>query len=194
MEGRIRLGRWLPFHAVQVHAPPDGYIWAARTRLGPLSISGYDRYADGAGEMRWRLLSRIPVVSAEGPDLDRCAAGRVALDAVFVPTAFLTPAVTWRAGADRDAAIAEWSIGRHTLRPEVHVGPDGALRSVVMSRWARPPGHPWGEYPCGGTLRDEVDFGGITLPTQMRVGYFFSTDQAVEGEFFRARLTRATFL
>jgi hypothetical protein len=91
MEGHIRLGRWLPFRAVQLHAPPDGYVWAARARLGPLRISGFHRFADGTGEMRWRLLGRIPVVNATGPDLGRSAAGRVALDAMLIPTAFLSP-------------------------------------------------------------------------------------------------------
>ncbi len=190
MEGHIRLGRWLPFRAVQVHAPPDGYVWAARTRLGPLSITGYDRYADGVGQMRWRLLGRVPVVNATGPDLDHSAAGRVALDACFVPTALLTLPVTWRAGSNADTAIAEWTVGDHTLRPELHVGADGALRSVAMARWAKPSGHPWGEYPCGGSLHDEADFGGIKLPTRMRVGYFFGTAHAFLSQIrtFCARL------
>jgi hypothetical protein len=194
MEGHIRLGRWLPLRAVQVHAPPDGYVWAARTRLGPLSITGYDRYADGVGQMRWRLLGRVPVMNATGPDLDHSAAGRVALDACFVPTALLTLPFTWRTGSNADTAIAEWTVGDHTLRPELHVGADGALRSVAMARRAKPRGHPWGEYPCGASLHDEADFGGIKLPTRMRVGYFFGTDEWAEGEFFRARITSATFL
>ena len=39
-----------------------------------------------------------PVVNATGPDLDRSAAGRVALDAMLVPTAFLNPLVNWSDG------------------------------------------------------------------------------------------------
>jgi hypothetical protein len=45
--------------------------------------------------------------------------------------------------------------------------------SSVSSRWGNPNGHAWGEYPCGGILAGEVDFGGIKLPTQMRAGWFF---------------------
>jgi hypothetical protein len=96
MNGRIRLGGWLPFRAVQVHAPPDGHVSAVRARFGPLSISGFDRYDRTAGEMRWRLLGRVPLVTATGPDLDRSAAGRVALDALFIPAVWLSPHVTWR--------------------------------------------------------------------------------------------------
>jgi hypothetical protein len=54
------------------------------------------------------------------------------------------------------------------LQIELGVGQDGELRSVVMPRWGNPNGHAWGEYPCGGILTDEADFGGIKLPTQMR--------------------------
>lgn len=64
MRGHIRLGRWIPFRAVQVQAPPAGFIWAARVRWGPVWIGGYDRYGDALGEMRWRLFGRIPVLSA----------------------------------------------------------------------------------------------------------------------------------
>ena len=52
----------------------------------------------------------------------------------------------------------------------------------------------WGEYPCGGILTGEADFGGIKLPTQMRAGWFFDTDHWAEGEFFRAQITKVTFL
>ncbi len=117
MEGHIRLGRWLPFRAVQLHAPPDGYVWAARARLGPLRISGFDRFADDTGEMRWRLLGHVPVVNATGPDLDRSAAGRVALDAMLVPTAFLNPLVNWSDGPRLNSATAEWTVGARIKLP-----------------------------------------------------------------------------
>src|ERR1051326_816054 len=45
MEGRTRLLRWMPFRAVQVEVPAEGYVWAARANVGPLSITGFDRYA-----------------------------------------------------------------------------------------------------------------------------------------------------
>jgi len=51
MEGHIRIGRWVRFRAGQLHAPPDGYVWAARAALGPLWISGFDCYAGTAGRM-----------------------------------------------------------------------------------------------------------------------------------------------
>ena len=193
MHGQIRLRRWLAFQAVQLQAPPDGYVWAARTGLGPLHISGFDRYADGSGQMNWRLVGRVPVLRAAGPDLDRSAAARVALDAVFVPTAFLGQQVSWRTGPDPDVAVAEWTVGDQVLPVELHVGPHGELRSLSMQRWGNPNGRRWAYYPCGGTLDGEREFGGITLPTRLRAGYFFGTDEWAEGEFFRATITDAAF-
>ena len=194
MEGHIRIGRWLSFRAFQLHAPPDGYVWVARAALGPLRISGFDRYAENTGQMRWRLFGHLPLISAAGPVLDRSAAGGVALDAVFVPAAFLTPAVTWSDGPSPDTVTAEWRVGGHILRPVLRIGPDGAIRSVTMARWGNPGNNPWGDYPCGGTLDEDTDFGGIKIPTRIRAGYFFGTSRWEQGEFFRAQITSATFI
>ncbi|MGI8879391.1 MAG: DUF6544 family protein [Jatrophihabitans sp.] len=192
--GRIRIGRWLPFRAIQLHAPPHGYLWVAQAGCGPMSVRGYDGYADGRGVMRWRLFGRIPVLTAAGPDVDRSAAGRVALDAFTVPAAWLDPAVRWSAGSDGDSAMADWIVDGHRMRPEIRVDPNGALRSVSMPRWAAPDHHPWAEYPCGGLLSDDVKFGGTVLPSVARAGYFPGTDQWGSGEFFRATITDAQFL
>lgn len=195
MHGQIRLRRWLPFRAVQVQAPPAGYIWAARVHWGPVWVGGYDRYSATTGEMRWRLFSRIPVMAATGSDTDRSAAGRVALDAMLVPTAWLQPTIAWRADGN-DAVVAEWSVDNHTLAVALTIAPNGALRSVSMPRWAQPAGHSWGEYPCGGTLDDETDFDGIKLGRRMRAGYFYGSREwdSPSGEFFRAEITNVHLL
>jgi hypothetical protein len=89
--------------------------------------------------------------------------------------------------------VAHWTVDGQVLPVELRVGPDGALRSVSMRRWGNPGGRPWAHYPCGGILADERDFGGITLPTRLRAGYFFGTDEWADGEFFRTTITDATF-
>jgi uncharacterized protein DUF6544 len=40
MHGQVKLGRWRSFTARQILTPPDGYIWAARTRLAGLAAWG----------------------------------------------------------------------------------------------------------------------------------------------------------
>lgn len=71
MEGRFRLGRWLPMWAKQVLSPPSGLVWVARIGWGPLSFRGFDRYETGHGEMQWRLLGGLPVAHSHGADIDR---------------------------------------------------------------------------------------------------------------------------
>lgn len=85
---------------------------------------------DATGEMRWRLFGRIPVMSASGPDLDRSAAGRVALDSLLVPTAWLQEAVTWRTGENDDTVVAEWHVYDQTLPSRSPSGP-----TVLFIRW-----------------------------------------------------------
>ena len=196
MHGRIRLGRWLPFRAIQLQVPGVGYLWVARARMGPITISGYDSYLDGVGQMRWRLFGALPVVNASGPDVDRSAAGRVALDAFLVPTAWVpgvSPGLTWESGSPSDTAKAQWRVGDQLLRAELNVAEGGALRSLSMARWANPHGEPWAQYPCGGELGGEAAFGGLMIPANLRAGYFFGTDRWAQGEFFRATITEAEF-
>jgi hypothetical protein len=96
MRGHIRLGSWRPFTA------PTGpgalrFIWAATARVAGLPVTGFDRYSFGTGQMRWRLLGLVPVMTASGPDVTRSAAGRLAGEATcWLPTSFT--ATSWTAG------------------------------------------------------------------------------------------------
>jgi hypothetical protein len=77
MHGEIKLKRWLPFTAEQVIRRDRGMIWKATVRMFGLPIRGFDRLIDGEGEMHWKLLGLIPIMSASGADITRSAVGRV---------------------------------------------------------------------------------------------------------------------
>jgi hypothetical protein len=160
---------------------------------GLIPLSGYDRYLDGEAEMRWSFFGRVPVKTVSGDDLARAAGGRAVIDAIFVPTAWAGPDVTWREGSTPDSAIAEWHIDNLVLRPEITVANDGSLVSVTIDRWSRPRGKKWGDCPFGGFVGDELDFDGIRIPTTMRVGYFFGTERWPKDESYRATITSANF-
>jgi hypothetical protein len=69
MHGTLRLAPDrdpAPFVAEQFLAPPERFVWRARTTGGLLRIRGFDRYEEGEGEMRWRLFGLIPVVRVDG--------------------------------------------------------------------------------------------------------------------------------
>lgn len=67
MRGHIRLGQWRAFTARQILAPARGYIWAATARVAGLPVTGFDRLSSGTGQMSWRLLHLLPVMTAAGP-------------------------------------------------------------------------------------------------------------------------------
>jgi hypothetical protein len=191
MAGQIRLGRWRPFTARQVLTPPSGFIWAARARVAGVPVTGYDRFSGATGEMRWRVLGVVPVLSARGPDVSRSAAGRLAGEAVLVPTVF--PRASWSPDPDPDTALGVWLLATGEERSRLHVGADGRLLDVVMDRWGNPDGAPYGRHPFGVTVEEESTWAGVTIPSVLRAGWWAGTDRAADGEFFRARITSARF-
>ena len=191
MHGRIRIGKWRSFTATQIIRPGEGYIWAAKTRVAGLPVTGYDRYSGGSGQMRWRLLRSIPMVSATGPNVTRSATDRLASEIVIAPTAFRT--ATWTPGSDPDTAVATSHIGQHSQQVILRVHPNGAIRDVMLQRWGNPAGSPFALYPFGVTVEEEAVLGGVTIPSVIRAGWFWGTDRQDEGEFFRATITDAQF-
>ena len=192
MHGEIRLGRWRPFTATQVLAPPNGFIWAATARVARIPVTGFDRYSSRAGQMRWRLLGFVPAMSAAGPVVDHSAAGRLAIEStVLLPTGYQQP--DWSAVQDPQTATAKWNIDGHEEQVAIRVDAAGRLVEASMHRWGTPDNEPPGRYPFGVTLRDERTFAGITIPTTIRAGWWWGTDRQDQGEFFRARITDAVF-
>lgn len=187
MRGDIKLGSWRSFTASLVVRPPAGFIWAATARVAALPVSGFDRYSSGSGQMRWRVLGAIPAVSAAGPDVDRSAAGRLAAESVFVPTAYQH--ATWASGPDAHSALATWHINDHVETVQLRVAADGALREISMARWGNPGGAAYGRHPFGVLVEDERAFDGIRLPSAVRAFWHWGTDRQAEGEFFRADIT-----
>lgn len=191
--GQIKVGRWQRFEADWVLAPTRGYIWAARTRLGPLSIHGFDRYTEGVGEMRWRLFGRIPFLGMTGTDVSRSAMGRLAAELVFVPAAALSPAARWEA-VDHDRA--EVCVDAHgwTHRVTLTVAPSGALERVDVSRWDHPDGKPFREHLFTAVMNgDEVSFDGFTIPAEARAGWWHCPDRCASEEFIRLTIDQASY-
>lgn len=191
MHGEIRIGRWAPFTAVQRSSVGDGFVWAATARPLGLPVVGFDRWTRGTGAMRWRLLGALPLVSAEGQDVTRSAAGRHAGELlVALPTAALSPEVTWRP-LDGDRAVADVRVGSGTHEVTVTVGPDGALTELVLQRWG-PVGHgSFGAQPFGAVFDGELTHGGLTIPRRVTAGWHYGTDRWAEGQFIRWTVDRA---
>ena len=191
MRGKIRLGTWRPFTARQVLAPPRGFVWAATARVFGLPVTGFDRYSSSTGQMDWRLGGLVPVMTATGPDVTRSAAGRLAGETALAPTTFR--AATWGPGGDANRTVARWRIDGQAESAEFSVGDGGRLLGVAMQRWGDPGGGPFGRYPFGVAVEAEETFAGVTIGSVLRAGWWWGTDRQADGEFFRARITGATF-
>lgn len=191
MRGHIKIGQWRPFTATQVIAPPDGFIWAATARIAGVPLSGFDRLTYDTGEMRWRLLGLIPVVTARGADITRSSLGRLAAEIALIPTAF--GHATWAPGERPDTAAATWRFGEETETAQLSVGEDGRLTGVAVDRWGNPDGTPFGRYPFGVSVEAESAFSGVTIPTRFTAGWWWGTDRQPHGEFLRAHITNAVF-
>jgi hypothetical protein len=192
MRGEIKLGRWLPFNAEQVIHADRGFIWTATVRLlGVPIFGGFDRLLDGAGEMRWKLLGIVPVMTASGPDITRSAIGRVQAESLWLPSVLVRVDARWTAQDVRHSAVA---IGGQSQPVKFEVDELGRLQSLTMQRWGNPGGGAFQLVDFGGVVGAERTFGGYTIPTRVRVGWYFGSPRfESEGEFFRATIDEARF-
>jgi hypothetical protein len=174
MRGQILLGAWRDFTAVQRLAPGRGFVWAATARMFGLPIIGFDRYSRytrGAGEMNWKMLGRIPVMSGSGPDVTRSAADRYAAELlVVVPAAALSPYVNWQA-VDADRATARIRVGAGLHDVTVTVSAAGELSSLSTARWGATTKGSFAERPFTADFTGEVTFGGVTVPKDIAAGW-----------------------
>lgn len=197
MTGEIRLkldGKWLPFTARQVLAPPAGFIWRATVGAGLFRFSGSDRYVGNSASVRFKLWGVLPVVNASGSDVVRSARHRLAAESFWLPPSLLPgSAVTWRAIDDAHAEACVL-IDDERIPVRLRVDPRGQLRTVQLDRWGDPDGtgHP-SLHPFGGEVDEPRAFGPFTIPTRVRVGWFFGTARQDHGEFFRATVHAADF-
>ena len=193
MHGEIKLKKWLPFEAEQVISWPDGFIWSATVRQNLVTIRGFDRLVNGAGEMRWKLFGLIPVLSASGSDVTRSAAGRVVAETVWLPSACCRDDVVW-VPADASTARCRYAVVGETVECDRAIDDAGRLRSVMLRRWADPDGTGYRYVAFGGSAEHERTFGGYTIATSLRIGYFFGSDRfASDGEFIRITVDDARF-
>jgi hypothetical protein len=193
MEGTIVLDPErgpIAMEAVQVLAPPDGFIWSARTWGGLMRIRGYDRFSHGEGEMRWKLFGLIPVMRAQGADVTRSAAARLAMESLMMP-AFLLPGVSrgaspaWEEVDDRHARFRV-VIGGEEVVTTVEVDPDGRPLRAWAQRWNE------GSYERFEVQFDgEISADGYRIPSSIVAGWRLGDPD--EFRFFDATVTRLSY-
>lgn len=187
MRGSIKLGRWLSFRARQLLSPLHGTVWVAR--VGGV-FSGSDHYVRGHGAMEWRFLGLVPIMRAHGDDVSRSAAGRVAGESVWVPTALMHADRAPAVAIDGSRVAIDVAIGAEQITVEHLLHDDGRLRSSQLERWGDPDRTGTsGLHPFGLEATDWRTFDGVTIPSAGRAGWHHGTERWDEGEFFRYEIT-----
>jgi hypothetical protein len=193
MHGEIKLNAWYPFSAEQVIAWERGFIWQATVRMRGIPVRGSDRFIDGEGHMRWKLLGLLPLMSASGPDISRSAAGRINLESIWLPSTLAVNNTSWE-DPEESHLQAQFTAHGEEAKIDCRIECDGRLRSINMPRWGNPGGLEFDYYNCGGLVEEEKTFGGYTIPSGMRVGWHFGTELFdSEGEFFRVTIDDASY-
>ncbi|GAA1388024.1 DUF6544 family protein [Catellatospora chokoriensis] len=183
--GQIRIGGWHDYEADWALSPLNGFIWSATTHLGPIAISGYDRYTRGSGEMRWRLFGLLPLMTASGADVTRSAAGRLAAEFCFVPATALASQVRW-SEVDHSKATATIDLAGISHPVTITVATDGTLTRVDVPRWGQPTAADYAEHLFTALLDGpEATYDGFTIRSAARAGWWQCPDHCATEEFIR---------
>ncbi len=193
MHGEIKLKTWCPFTAEQVVYMQRGFIWSATAWMNRLPVVGSDRIIDGTGAMQWKLLGLFPVMTGTGADITRSTAGRFHTELMLLPSAFCRHDVTW-GSTDAEHLHASFTAQGEQAELDFTLDPTGRLKTAQLPRWGNPDGTEHRYVDFGAIVEDEGTFGGYTIPTRLRVGWYFGSERfEPEGEFFRATIDEAIY-
>jgi hypothetical protein len=192
MQGSLKVGqKWMPMRAREILSA-KGFVWKAAIGQGLLTILGADYYARGKGRVHFSLWGIWPVADAESSDTTRSALGRLAGELIWLPSALLPQqGVTWEA-LENNTIQASLAIDGEPVTLTLEIAPDGRLLKLSFPRWGDQTADGSPAYiPFGGEIQAEQTFGGFTIPSQVRVGWWFGSDRYVES--FRATFEQAEF-
>jgi hypothetical protein len=198
MHGEIKLKKWIPFKAEQVICWEHGLIWSATAWMnGFLPIVGSDRIIDGMGAMQWKLLGLFPVMTASGADITRSSVGRLQSESVCLPSVFCGDRVSWTStdSSPLDSNLhSSFVVQGERAELDFTIDPTGRLKTFKLPRWGNPDDTEFRYVDFGGILEEEATFCGYTIPTRLRIGWYFGSERfESEGEFFRATIDDAIY-
>ena len=166
----------LDITATEVLAPPFGLAWQARTKIGPLQLRIVDTHFEGNGRLRGTVLG-LPVLRASGRDVSRSSRHRVVAESLWIPSALLPHrGVVWTAETDQTIR-ARVVIDGESVELSLALYPDGGVREVSMQRYGNVGAPDWDLIPYGFATESESEFGGYTIASRVRGGWWFGTDR-----------------
>jgi hypothetical protein len=197
MQGTFLLGDKAKFQtyamtARQILAPPSEFVWLPSMRSGIVHISGSDALVQGAGWTRFWINGLLLIVNQQSsPNLNRSAFTRSAMEAIWAPASLLpADGVTWEQTGPNKARL-NFTTGIEPV--DMTLDLDGRVLEVVAMRWSDAnPDKTFRLQPFGGSMEAETSFQGFTIPSLIKVGNHFGTDDYLP--FFQAQITKAEYL
>ncbi len=187
--GQMRFNqRWITVEADQDYSVnPPAFIWVAKMKLGPAWISARDRYSGGKGNMLIKVLSSVPLFDVRGHDMDHASLLRYLSELPWLPTAFLSDNITWKA-IDDDAAEATINDGSLSATAIFHFNDADEIISFESSgRFRSDTGKitPW-----SGTFDNYQEFNGLRIPAE---GSAIWNDPQGDFEYIRLKVEAVDF-
>ncbi len=180
MTGRMKPtpdAEFVDLTAEELLAPPVGFLWTAKLSMGPVLIRVRDHYYRGAGEVRVEPFGLVPIQRETGPDVTRSSRHRLAAEALWMPSALVPgPGVAWEA-IDARRARATVTVDGEAIPLTLTVDDAGRLERLTMERYGDVNVPSWRPIPYGFAVEAEATFGGCTVPTRLRGGWWFGTDR-----------------
>ncbi len=182
--------KWLPFVAQQYFTTnPPAFLWHATMRLFPFVwISATDRFSQGHGNMRIKLLSVIPMGNARGSEMDQSEMQRYLAEMIWFPAAWLSKSIEWQA-IDAHTVKAIMHASDVTAPVVLHVNEQGQLTRVTADRYKEEHGRylltPW-----SGQCDEYQAVEGMRIPTRIAITWHLAS-----GDFtwFRCKITEIEY-
>lgn len=162
-------GPWMPVEAEQYFTVDEpAFVWKAKVKMAPLLyFSGKDRYYVGKGAMQIRILSLLPIVNAQGKEVDQGSMLRYLAEIQWFPTAALCNYIQWEE-IDAYSARATMSYKGVTASGVFTFNEQGDLVEFVAKRYREVNGsyilQDW-----GGITKDYREFNGIRIPNKSEI-------------------------
>jgi len=155
--------------------PRKGFVWRAEATMG-LPVKVTDHYFANEGSVDIALLGLVPIASDSGPDIDKSAKGRLAMESLWCPSALLPgEGVRWEPVDDERARVIQ-SIDGEEIPITLKLDADGRVLEATMLRWGNVGRPDFGPVPYGFAVVEEGTFGGQTICTKLKGGWQYGTD------------------
>jgi len=167
---------WMPIEAVQyVNVDKPGFVWKAKMKAAPLiNMVGRDRYFQGHGSMKFKLLALLTLVDTKPcMEMDQGTMLRYMAEMIWYPTAALNDYFNWE---EIDANSARGTMTWQGVRASMvfHFNDEGDSTHNVAPRYrAVKGGYVMDDW--GGVSREYREFHGIRVANKADVIWKYKT-------------------